>query len=454
MLYTKQIKEEATSYDLIVCGAGTSGFAAALSAAEEGLKVLLIERGACIGGVATQGLVNHILGGRTYVDGKLITSIGGIYARLEKRLLQEGAAVDVNTVDFSNPPHGWYDWLSAGVVINGEKAKLIFEQFLEESGVEILYNTSIVDVVKADTGRVDGLVVHNKGGLAYIRAKYFADTTGDADVCAYAGCPYAVGDENGGVAASSLELHVDNVDAEELSAYMRSTKDIRFRNLIGPLREKGIWTFPYEIFISVMMTEKDVFMINTNRMVGIDGLDARSITQGVIDARKENYKLLEIMRNHFPGFKNAKLRAIAPAMGIRESRRIVGEYELTVEDLANERKFEDAIAYSVYRWDLPDPKKPSLQPDEQRHKSLYTPIPYRCLVPQGVENVIVAGRSISVERPVMGPTRVMAPCIAMGEATGYATKLAIEKGIAYKDVDIKRLQAKIVEKGGMLTMPE
>ncbi|MBR5452682.1 MAG: FAD-dependent oxidoreductase [Clostridia bacterium] len=451
MIYSKELKCEEKAYDLIVCGGGVSGFAAALAAAEEGMRVLLIERGGCIGGVATQGMVNHILGGRTYRDGGTVTSIGGIYKRLEERLLSLNAAVDVNRVDFSvSPPHGWSRTLSAGVIINGETAKLTFERFLTENGVDILYNTAVVDVIRENEKTLAGLVIHNKSGLSYVCGKYFADTTGDADIAALAGCPYFVGDDEGGVAPASLELHVDNVDSEALSEYMRETNDFRFKNLIGPLREKGIWDFPYEIFISVMMTEKDVFMINTNRMVGIDALDARSVTQGIIDAREENYKLFEIMKNHFPGFGNARIRSIAPALGIRESRRIVGEYVLTVDDLIGESSFDDAIAYSVYGWDLPDPKKPSLQPDTGKHKPLYTPIPYRCLLPQGVDNLIVAGRCISVERPVLGPVRVMAPCIAMGEAAGCAAGLALSGDLPYKDVDVTALRERIILRGGML----
>ena len=447
MIYTKELKEEAAVYDLIVCGGGVSGFATALAAAEEGVKVLLIERGACIGGVATQGLVNHILGGRTYKNGQLLTSIGGIYERLEQRLLKENAAVDVGEIDFSNPAHGWYPSLAAGLIFDGERAKLIFEQWLTEVGVEILYHTNILDVVK-EGERIRGVVISNKSGLSFVRGKYFADTTGDADICAFADCPYLVGDENGGVAAASLELHVDHVDHEELSSYMKSTGDVRFRALIEPLKERGIWNFPYDIFISVMLTQKDVFMINTNRMVGIDALNARSTTQGVIDARQENYMLFEIMRKHFPGFKHARIRSIAPALGIRESRRIVGEYILSVDDLVNEKAFDDTIAYSVYGWDLPDPKKPSHQPDKGKHKPLFTPIPYRCLIPKMIGNLIVAGRSISVERPVLGPIRVMAPCIAMGEAAGYATKIALDAGTRYKNINIKLLKETIICKGG------
>lgn len=150
------------------------------------------------------------------------------------------------------------------------------------------------------------MVIYNKSGLALVKGKYFADTTGDADICAFADCPYLVGNEDKGVAPASLEMHVENVDYEELSKYMKQTGDVRFRNLIPPLREKGIWDFPYDIFISVMLAEKDVFMINTNRMVGVDALDESSVTRAIIDARKENFKLFEIMKNHFPGFKKCE----------------------------------------------------------------------------------------------------------------------------------------------------
>ena len=449
MKYSKEIKEWTEEYDLVVCGAGMAGFSAALSAAEEGLKVLLVENNACVGGVATSGLVNHILGGRTYVAGKLVSSIGGIYARLEDRLLKENGATDVASVNFDCPPQGWFMGLAAGLVIDGEKTKLVLEDMLIKSGVKILYNTRVVDVVK-ESGRIKGIVIHNKNGFGFVKGKYFADTTGDADVCALAECPFDLGDENSGVAPASLELHVDNVDTEKLTEYMKRTNDRRFRALIAPLKAEGIWDFPYEIFISVKLPEEGVYMINTNRMVGVDALDAESITKGVIEARKETYRLFGIMRQYFPGFENARIRNVAPTLGIRESRRIEGEYVLTVNDLLRETDFEDTIAYSVYGWDLPDPKKPSHQPDKERHKGLFTPIPYRALVPKGVDNLIVAGRCISVERPVLGPVRVMAPCIAMGEAAGYATKLALVSSSAYRDVDASQLRDKIAQKGGIV----
>ena len=232
---------------------------------------------------------------------------------------------------------------------------------------------------------------------------------------------------------------------------MRSTGDVRFRAIINKLKEAGIWKFPYEIFISVMLTKKDIFMINTIRQVGIDGTNIDSLSRGITDGRKENFELFEIARKYFPGFGNARVREIAPIIGIRETRRIIGEYTLTVEDLITGNTFNDSIALSGYGWDLPNPKKPSYQPFHGvARKSKITQIPYRCLLPKGINNLIAVGRCISVEREVLGPVRVMGPCIAMGEAAGIATALALNENIAYNKVDTIALRKKIVKSGGLV----
>ena len=221
--------------------------------------------------------------------------------------------------------------------------------------------------------------------------------------------------------------------------------------MIKELKEKGIWKYPYEIFISVNLCDDDVFFINTIRQVGINGIRTKSLTKGTIDGRKENLELLEIMKKHFPGFENAKIRQIAPVIGIRETRRIRGEYTLTVQDLIDSVVFPDSIAVSSYGWDLPHPKYPSLQPsDNVKRRSPYTHIPYRCLLPLDVSNLIMTGRCISCEREVLGPIRVMGPCLAMGEAAGIAAKIA-PKG-NFKKVNIAELQYKIQQYGGITFM--
>jgi len=451
MLYTKEIQIFGR-YDLAVCGGGFTGFAAALAAARRGLNVILIEKGSCIGGVGTAGLVNDILGQRRHVNGKLVNSVGGIYSELENKLLESSHAVDSCKLDPSLHPHGWLPFLATGLIFDNEYMKTLLESMLREAGVQLLYYTHIVDVIK-DNDRINGIVIHNKDGLSAVEAKLFADTTGDGDICSYAGVPFELGDEEGGLAAASLEMHVDGVDSEKLFGYMKKSGDTRFRAIIGRLRESGEWTFPYEIFISVKLCHDDVYMINTIRQVGINGTDARSLTDGTVDGRAESIALLSIMRTHFPGFAHAKIRQIAPAIGIRETRRIHGDYTLTVDDLINGKVFDDSIAVSSYGWDLPNPKHPSLQPYHGvKRSSPYTHIPYRCMLPLNLQNLIMGGRCISCEREVLGPIRVMGPCLAMGEAAGIAASLAISSNCDFKAVDVKTLQEAIHKNGGITHM--
>ena len=448
MIYQKEIVDKG-HYSVIVAGGGFSGFAAAYAAAREGARVLLIERAAALGGVGTQGMVNHILGVRLLgEDGRMLPCVGDVFAELERRALEAGYGVDAREVDLSLNPHGWYPTLGTGLVFSGEGMKLLLEQMLAAVGVEILYMTSVVDAI-AEGERVTGLVLHNKSGLFTVHGDFFVDATGDADLSSYLGLPLLKGDEEGGMAAASLEMHVENVDDAALAAYMRETGDVRFRTIISRLRAEGKWNFPYDIFISVKMPARGVYMINTIRQVGVDGTDGDSLSSAILAGRKENFALLSVMREHFPGFGAATVRAIAPAIGIRETNRIVGRYTLTVEDLVTAKEFEDGVALSAYGWDMPNPKKPSLQPYHGvRRASEITVIPYRCLLPAGVDNLITVGRSVSVEREALGPVRVMGPCIAMGTAAGIACAMCAKQGGALANVDVSALRRRIVELGG------
>lgn len=449
MLLNKEVKLYG-EYDLVVCGGGFSGFATAYSAAREGLKVLLIEKNGCLGGVGTSCLVNHILGERLIdKDFKLTDSIKGLFSTIEERLLKDGSAIDSYKINFKLNPHGWYPFLGTGLIFNGLKMKILLEQMLQEQNVEILFQTSLIDV-KKEKDVVEGVFIFNKDGISFVKSKLFCDATGDADLIDFCKLDTLYGDGDGGVAPASLEMHVDNVDTKMLSNYMKKTKDFRFRNIIEKLKESNEWKFPYEIFISVMLTEKDTYMINTIRQVGVDGRCSKSISNALVSGRSENLELFEIMKKHFPGFKNCRIKDISDNVGIRESRRIIGEYTLTVNDLIDGKKFDDCIASSSYGWDLPNSKKPSLQPMEKvERKSPFTNIPFRTLIPKNLSNVIVVGRCISVEREVLGPVRVMGPCIAMGEASGIACYYAIKENKPFKDLDVKKIQKRIIKYGGI-----
>lgn len=449
MQYVKQIPTPG-HYDVVVCGGGFSGFAAAYAAAREGAKTLLIERNGALGGVGTLGLVNHILGVRAFEDGALKACVGGVFAELERRLLRTGDGVDVRDVDFELNPHGWKKGLATGLIFNKEAMKALLEQMLTEVGASLLYYTDVIDV-QTDGARICSLIVHNKSGLSRIEGDCFVDATGDGDVCALAGCEFQMGDEEGGLAAASLEMHVENVDSEALTAYMRDTGDVRFKAIIEGLKARGEWPFPYSIFISVRLMRDDVYMINTIRQVGVDGTDAASLTEATVRGRQENLRLLDVMRAHFPGFSRATVREIAPVIGIRETRRVRCAHTLGVQDIIAATAFEDGIALSGYGWDMPNPKDPSLQPYHGvQRASRFTQIPYRALLPLGVENLIVAGRCIGVEREALGVVRVMGPCMAMGEAAGIAAGLACNGNQKFADVNVQVLRERIVAHGGIV----
>jgi hypothetical protein len=194
------------------------------------------------------------------------------------------------------------------------------------------------------------------------------------------------------------------------------------------------------------------------RLTEIDGTSAESRTKGYIRGRSEAFRLLDIFRKHFPGFGNAQMKAIAPMLGVRETRRLDGVFKLTVDDLRRGTEFADTIGFSMYGWDLPDPKRPSVQPlvDEagggfvnKTKKQLVTPVPYRVMVPSGCCNLLCPGRAISVERDVLGPLRVMAPCMAMGEACGVAAR-QISNGAANDAIDVGALKAELRKRGGIV----
>ncbi len=427
-----------------------SGFACAVAAAREGISVILIERNGCLGGTGTCGGVNHLLGAKKYKPStdKLSKSIAGLFDELESRLLSRNGACDPRKVNYSLNTHGWLAGLGEGLIFDVEIMKHEIELMCVETNVKLLYYTDVIDVVK-DADEIKCVICHNKSGIFAVSGDYFADTTGDADIAYMSGCQFSVGDENGLMAPASLEMHVEGVDTKKLSEYIAENKTPRFREKIAELRSCGVWDFPYDIFISVQLVRDDVYMINTIRQVGINGLDGDSLTLGTIKGRDENFLLFEIMRKYFPGFENARIRNIAPVIGIRETRRIKGVSALTVDDLTSGKKFDDVIAYSGYGWDLPDPKSPSFQPMEKVKKSDYTPICYSCMVTAEVDNLIVAGRSISVERQVLGPIREMGPCIAMGQAAGVAASIAKNNKMAFRFIDVKDLRQKLKEHGAI-----
>ncbi len=445
----------ADAYDVVVCGGGPAGCAAALAAARQGLKTLLVEGQGQLGGMGTSGLVSHWLGGRTNDCTRWV--VGGIF----KELSLAGAARGFALLPQPEPegrlsPHGWMrgGQLTAGVPFDPFAMAALLDETLEAAGVDVLLFTRAVDVMAKD-GVISHVVIHNKSGFQAVPAQAVIDATGDADVAALSGCPTVLGrEEDRLMTPVTLQIHFDHVDAAALAAYANRTSPGGFRWLaeIQELMRQGEWPFDYNRLISVQLTEQDTFMINTSRITGCDGTDGASISHAMAQGRREALQLLAILRRHAPGFGNARLKAVAPLLGVRETRRIVGAYTLSVEDLLNGKAFDDVIGLSAYGWDLPDPKRPSHQPMEGRAKPAFTPIPYRILVPQSVTNLICPGRAVSCARDVLGPLRVMAPCMAMGEAAGVAAAQVVRDGTPFHAADTAALQEALRRQGAILEM--
>ncbi len=433
-------------FDIAVFGGGTAGFSAAVAAARYGKKVALIEKNTFLGGVATASGINQLLAGRKLDEkGEHVRVIGGIFDEFTDELIKEGNAIEPNTVDPNFNPFGWYPRMASGISCNETALKIKFDEFCVRAGVRIYYNTTAVDA-EVENERIKSVVVFNKDGFVKIEADSFIDCTGDADIAHFAGCPYEKGRiEDGLTTPCSTEFHVENVDANELVTYQNEHQSPKLVEIIERLKSEGKWPFSAEIFVTVRLVEEDVFLINTLRQTQIDGVNEKSVTDALIQGRRDAVHLFEIMKEHFPGFKNARIRTVADHLGVRETRRITGRYTVSVDDALSGKKYDDTVAATTYNFDLPDPIKPSYdammgdvkKPHAER-KYIVIRLPYRAMLPRGINNLIVAGRCVSVEREVMGAMRIIGPCFMMGQAAGTAASIA--KAGDFTTVDIKTLQ--------------
>ncbi len=444
------------SYDVVVCGGGPSGVPAALAAARAGSRVLLLEGTGQLGGTGTSAGVSGLLGGRMRHSGR--PCVAGIFEEVAQALIARGEGVDPETVaNEAYQPFGWaHGDLAVGFYFDPKAMVCLLDEMMIQAGVDVLYFTGFVDAV-TEGDRVRQVIFFNKGGLQAVEAATVVDATGDGDVAARTGCDFIKGrDSDGLMTPATLMFRVDQVDQAVLETYMREHESIRLKDIIQRLRAEGEWPFDFDIFISQQAPEPGTFMINTTRICGVDGTDGRSVSHGMMEGRSQVTRLFAIMKKHFPGFADSRIVEISPSLGVRETRRLRGDYYYTVDDLMSRKNFDDVIGFSGYGFDLPDPQKPSYQPEHEEGVVApeLIPIPYRVMLPKPVRNVICPGRAVSVERPVLGPLRVMAPCYAMGEAAGNAAAMVAQKGLGFNEVDVTALREKLRQTGALVDAEE
>ncbi|MCD6169814.1 MAG: FAD-dependent oxidoreductase [Candidatus Latescibacteria bacterium] len=416
--------------DAVIVGGGPGGFPAAVAAARNGANTLLVEQYGFLGGMATAGLVNPFMSFHAGEE----QIIEGIFQELRERLEALGGG------------SGCGDPRS----FNAEVFKIAAEQMCLEAGVKLLYHTIFVDShVTGD--RIDGIIVENKSGRTAIMAQVVVDATGDADVAARAGVPVEIGrPEDGATQPMTLFFYVADVDTEKMENYFCDHPEDRgFLSFVEEATRNGDLQLKRENILLFKLPQKGQIAVNSTRIVGVDGTRAEELTRAEIEGRKQVMMLMRFFRKYLPGFQQSYLLAIAPQVGVRETRRIVGEYVMTAEDVLQGKKFNDVIARGAYGIDIHNPKGKGSTVRYLKPGTSYD-IPYRCLVPLEIENLLVAGRPISATHEAHSAIRIMPQCMAIGQAAGTAAALALQTGVPPRKVGIAQLQTALISQGANL----
>ncbi len=437
--------------EVLVVGAGPAGIAAALASARNGARTLLIERFGHVGGNLTAGLVGPCMTSYS-LDGQQ-QLIKGIFEELVLKMEATGGAVHPSKVPHSSEWCGFIEFGHDKVTpFDPEAIKVAALELLLDAGVEVQFHTFMVDTIVED-GAVTGVIAASKSGLEAYRAMVTIDCSADADVAARGGAAFALGrDEDGLTQPMTLFFRVANVDDEVVRQYVADhPEDYRpFASIVAKAREDGEFPIQRKGVGLYKTLEPGVWRINTTRLHHLDGTDVRDLTTGEIEGRRQVMALMRFLRERLPGFEHATLLDTAEMIGVRETRRIVGEYTLTADDLATGREFDDVIALCGYPVDIHSPTGDGGGTDGAWQTANVYQIPYRCLVPRDLDGLLVAGRSISASHEAMGATRVMPPSFAMGEAAGTAAAIALEHRVPVRDVDVADVQRTLVRRGAYL----
>ena len=454
-----KMKSPVYEADVIVCGGGPAGMAAAYAAIHLGVKTLLIERYGFLGGMATSALVGPILGHRLSTEKPAVT--GFLKILTEEMAILGGAP-------------GWEESLKmGGIPFDVEIFKYVTERLITDSGVKLLLYSLLIDV-EVENGFIKSVIVANKSGKQKINGQIFIDATGDGDLAFLSGAPYKKGRlADGKMQSMGTVFRVGGVKEEFL------TKEVREKasQKLSRARDSGLLKiYNTQIGIKGSTIRKGELTFNITRFAG-DGTDVEDLTRGELELRRETFKIVDFLRKNVPGFKDAYLISTPVQIGIRETRQIIGEYTLTAKDILLGRKYEDSIARGTWWIDIHCPlgrtkdnvhlctrdcttAEPCLMlkkhPDQLPQKNKLHPpkgdwysIPYLCLLPRKINNLLVAGRPISATHQAMAGSRVMGTCMAIGQSAGIAAAQAFKKKILPKKLSVKNVQEGLISQNAL-----
>ncbi|NLV91690.1 MAG: FAD-dependent oxidoreductase [Firmicutes bacterium] len=427
------------TFEVIVVGGGTAGTTAAIAAARRGQKTLLIERSGALGGSSTLSLVTPLMD--NHLAGQPLNR--GLNLEIISRYQE--------SVDSTGPEEAsWFDPLLLATVL---------ESMVLEAGVTVLYD-AVVSGVELVSGEILTLQVATRGGVLPIAGRTIIDATGDAVVARMANCPVQIGNETGQNQPMSLRFILGNVDkhavAQAFGAIGVEVSYPRFHvgfheakdSPMGPWVQKGIDAgvlapddLGYFQFFS-LLGRRHSLAFNCPRLSGFAALDPWQISRAYGVGRQKIQRIVRFLREFVPGFAEAEITNVASLIGIRESVRIVGEYTLTEDDYFSARRFADGICLNRYPIDIHHPSGVGTTL-KYLPEGVYHEIPYRCLLPQGVKNLLVTGRCISASFAAHAAIRIIPNCRTLGEAAGIAAAIANAAGKSVKEIDGAEVRAQM-----------
>ncbi len=456
-IYTNNIPDTIES-DVVVVGGGPAGLCAAVAAARGGAKVILVEKNAFCGGMATAGMVAPFM--TCYDSGGDKMLIRGIFEELVERLIAVGGAIHPSKVESKTAFTSYIDKGHVHVTpFKAESLKIVADEMLTEAGVRILYHTQLVDA-ETEGDRVTRIIVAMKEGLASIRAKAFIDCSGDGDLAAKAGAAYTVGNAQGKMQPATMFFTVGGVDTKRVDEDIEKNWDnfyrkdgINYRSLhwrVSEARENGDWPLDRVSIGLFRGVEEDEFSINTSRVMNIDGTKSESLTEGEIAGRQQVRIIFNFLKKYVPGFENSRLILSGSTLGIRETRHIEGIRTLTVDQILNCKVPEDSIMLAANSVDVHGKYGPKSNEYITIPEGKCYGIPYGTMIPPAFSNLAVAGRAISADCEAAGAIRVMPPCMGIGQAAGTAVAMAVLGGCDLRTLDVKALREKLSADGVML----
>jgi len=436
-------------YDVIVCGGGPAGTAAAIAAAREGAKTLLLEASSMLGGMATQGLVNAFT--------PMSDFIRPIYGGIAQSIVAEMKS------HMPHVPEEKWDW----VPIDYEWLKLILDRRVIESGAHLLFQTRVIAVEMKDDRNIDVIITANKAGLMAYRAKVYIDCTGDADLYAWAGKEYELGSEEGDLMPGSMCFVVSNMDEQKFRD-MEKAYGGKHRDTINKILADGKYKIPDNHYVSQQLGPR-TFSFNAGHVWDVDCTDPESLTKGTIEGRRLARELHDAFTEYTEAFKGSYLSQTSPVLGLRESRRIIGDFCFTADDYLERRSFPDEVFRGKYYIDVHSRKGRGVSAADRKRieegkggpgielryghygEGESYGVPYGCMCPRDLDNVLVAGRTICSDRVCNGTLRIMPACLCSGEAVGVASKLACDmEEVNIHKVDTQMLRKRLIEEGAYL----